>query len=151
MTFQTWWEWAGQDAVLFHATLHLAAFDLSELAGEHSQIMSKQLLNRDCIRLLRERIEDPILGIGDQTMGSILFLIIVDVRPLLLTASHHRLLIYCVTQHERGNMKMVRMHVQGIKRMVELRGGLEQISASNPTLANLIFGQEFLDTYPYIC
>jgi hypothetical protein len=28
---------------------------------------------------LRERVEDPLLSISDQTMGSILFLVIVEV------------------------------------------------------------------------
>jgi hypothetical protein len=33
----------------------------------------------DFIRVLRQRVEDPVLGASDQTMGSVLFLEIVEV------------------------------------------------------------------------
>lgn len=36
---------------------------------------------------------------------------------------------------------MVKMHVEGLKRMVSIRGGLDAIRATNPVLTNLIFGQ----------
>lgn len=35
---------------------------------------------------------------------------------------------------------MVKIHVDGVKRMINIRGGLNAIRATNPTLANLIFG-----------
>lgn len=117
---QSWWGWAGHDPVLFHATLHLSSFHLSALKGEEGKIPSNALLNRECIRLLRERVEHPTLGISDETIGSILFLTIVE--------------------FERGNLKMVRMHVEGLKRIVRLRGGLNAISANNTILGNMIFG-----------
>lgn len=76
---KNWWEWATQDSVLFHATLRLSSLHLAELRGDKDQSVSKGLLNKECIRLLRERIEDPILSITDQTIGSLLFLIIIEV------------------------------------------------------------------------
>jgi len=35
---------------------------------------------------------------------------------------------------------MVKMHVDGLKRIVSIRGGLDAIRATNPVLTNLIFG-----------
>jgi hypothetical protein len=46
------------------------------------------MLNKECIGLLRQRVEDPVLGVSDQTIGSVVFLAIVEVsdpstfRPL---------------------------------------------------------------------
>ena len=71
---------AGGDQVLFHATLALSAFDLETLRGEVCYSQPKLVLNKECIRLLRERVADPDLGISDQTIGSVLFLAIVEVR-----------------------------------------------------------------------
>lgn len=47
-------------------------------------------------------------------------------------------------QFERSNMRMVEMHLQGLKRMVNLRGGLDSIRSESPLLANMIFGYSFL-------
>lgn len=81
---------AGHDQVLFHATLQLSAFDLENLTGEETKTRPKLLLDKECIRLLRERVEDPILGISDQTIASVLFLMIIavcnaEIRKPLLT------------------------------------------------------------------
>jgi len=58
---------AGGDQVLFHATLALSAFDLENLQGDDGESRSKLILNKECIRLLRERVADPVLGINDQS------------------------------------------------------------------------------------
>ncbi|KAF8862195.1 hypothetical protein BDZ45DRAFT_723329 [Acephala macrosclerotiorum] len=117
---QSVWRLAADDPVLFHATLQLSALDLELLRGGDREAQTKFLLNKECISLLRERVEDPVLGLSDQTIASVLFLIIVE--------------------FERSNFRMVEMHVNGLKRMVKLRGGLEEIRETNHMLANLIFG-----------
>jgi hypothetical protein len=38
-------------------------------------------------------------------------------------------------------MRMVRMHIDGLKRMVTIRGGLAALRSQNTALANLVFGQ----------
>jgi hypothetical protein len=40
-------------------------------------------------------------------------------------------------------MRMVRMHIDGLKRMVTIRGGLAASRSQNADLANLVFGQVF--------
>ncbi|KAF4624750.1 hypothetical protein G7Y89_g13423 [Cudoniella acicularis] len=42
-------------------------------------------------------------------------------------------------EHENGNLKMLRMHINGLKRMIELRGGLDAIRQTNPMVANTVF------------
>ncbi|KUJ12249.1 uncharacterized protein LY89DRAFT_673249 [Mollisia scopiformis] len=118
---QSFWSLASDDIVLFHATLQLSALDLEVLrGGDNEAAQAKFLLNKECITLLRKRVEDSILGISDQTIASVLFIIIVE--------------------FQRSNFKMVTMHIQGLKRMVALRGGLHTIRSTNHMLANLIFG-----------
>lgn len=43
-----------------------------------------------------------------------------------------------IKQHERNNMRMLRIHVDGLKRMVGIRGGLGAIRETNPMVANSI-------------
>ncbi|KAG4431697.1 hypothetical protein IFR05_012821 [Cadophora sp. M221] len=117
---QTWWSMASESPAMFNATLQLSAFDLEVTQGDKGTQRSKLLLNKECISLLRKRVEDPILGVSDETIGSVLVLTIVE--------------------FERGNLRMVKMHVEGLKRMVNIRGGLDAIRATNPVLTNLIFG-----------
>lgn len=76
------WQLAADDPVLFHATLQLSALDLELLRGGDREAQNKFLLNKECISLLRERVEDPVLGLSDQTIASVLFLIIVEVCAL---------------------------------------------------------------------
>lgn len=66
--------------MLYHATLQLSALDLEVLRGGDGEAQAKFLLNKECITLLRQRVEDPVLGLSDQTIASVLFLIIVEVR-----------------------------------------------------------------------
>lgn len=129
---------ACEDALLFHATLHLTAFDLQKLKGSTDETKSKLLLNNECIRLLRKRVEDPILGISDQTMGSVLFLAVVEV--IQSCPSLNFWLTIWNVKFERGDDERARMHIEGLKRMVNIRGGLAAIRATNPMLANMIFG-----------
>ncbi len=43
-------------------------------------------------------------------------------------------------------MTMMKMHVDGLKRMVNLRGGLHQIRKTTPSIANITYWYE-LDIY----
>lgn len=43
-------------------------------------------------------------------------------------------------QHEKGHIKGVQAHMEGIKRMVNMRGGLLAIRTENPVVSNIIYG-----------
>ncbi|KAK5682692.1 hypothetical protein LTS10_005821 [Elasticomyces elasticus] len=42
-------------------------------------------------------------------------------------------------EHDRGNMRALDMHLEGLKRVVELRGGLDAIRTTNSMAANVVF------------
>jgi hypothetical protein len=78
---------ASEDAVMFHATLQLSALDLQILKGEDDDGRPMLLLKEECMRLLRERVGDPVLSVSDHTIGSVLALSIVEVSSQSL-ATH---------------------------------------------------------------
>jgi hypothetical protein len=56
------------------------------------------------------------------------------------------LMIFGLKKHEKGNVRMVRMHMQGLKRMTDIRGGINGLRRSNAMVANIVFWQVF---FPY--
>jgi hypothetical protein len=72
---------ATEDALLFHATLSLAAHDLAVLKGEDEITRMKLLFLQECISLLRQRLDDPELGVSDVTIAAVLILAIVVSHP----------------------------------------------------------------------
>jgi hypothetical protein len=70
---------ASEDALLFHATLQLSALDLEVLKGEIGLSRTSFLLRKECISLLRERVEKPLLGVSDETIAAVIYLTIVEV------------------------------------------------------------------------
>ncbi|KAI9658306.1 MAG: hypothetical protein M1821_002439 [Bathelium mastoideum] len=106
------------DPVLFNVTLQLSAFHLEKLHGRGYEHSSR--LQAESIRLLRERVEDhPETCAHDQTISAVAGLAAIE--------------------HEKGNMRMVQMHIDGLKRMVIVRGGLGAIRMSNAMVANIVF------------
>ncbi|KAE8449810.1 hypothetical protein EG329_007286 [Mollisiaceae sp. DMI_Dod_QoI] len=125
------------DVVLFHATLQLSAWRLESRQQQAQQPAQNQRpgakqggifaqLAAECIRLLRERVENEDAagggmgtGTSDQTISAVATLAAIE--------------------HERGNMRMLRMHLEGLKRMVGIRGGLNAIRETNAMVANSVF------------
>lgn len=68
-------------------------------------------ISAECIRLLRDRVENEAsrvaLGVSDQTISTVATLAAIE--------------------HERGDTKMLRMPLSGLKRMLSVRGGLNAI------------------------
>ena len=58
--------------MLFHAILHLSAFRLEQKYPQRSHVLSSQLMG-ECVRLLRDRVEDAGVGLGvsDQTISAV--------------------------------------------------------------------------------
>ncbi|KAH7351269.1 hypothetical protein BKA65DRAFT_255223 [Rhexocercosporidium sp. MPI-PUGE-AT-0058] len=110
------------DAVLFHATLQLSMLRCEKKAAEWRNVDSASLQG-ECIRLLRERVEVENDGFGkgvcDQTISAVVAL--------------------AAFEHERDNLRMLRMHMDGLKRMVDIRGGLNAIRQTNAMVANSVF------------
>ncbi|PQE29651.1 C6 transcription factor protein [Rutstroemia sp. NJR-2017a BBW] len=89
-------------------------------------------LGRECIRLLKTRVEKEAL-VSDQTISAVAMLAAIE--------------------HEKGNVRMMRMHMAGLSRMVDLVGGLNAIRERNPMIANSVFWTFTVAMYelPYPC
>jgi hypothetical protein len=69
------------DAVLFHVTLQLAAMHLEKVQGRKDVRQSKALMV-ECIRLLRERVEESscsLVAVSDQTISAVAGLAAIEV------------------------------------------------------------------------
>jgi hypothetical protein len=63
---------------MFHATLQLSAIRLeNRMSGIH--VESRRLMG-ECIRLLNNRVRDPLLNVSDQTIGAVAILATVEVE-----------------------------------------------------------------------
>jgi hypothetical protein len=91
-------------------------------------------LGRECIRLLRNRVEKEAL-VSDETISAVAMLAAIEVRlsPLRKCGFADS------SQHEKGNVRMMRMHTAGLSRMVGLVGGLNAIRERSPMIANSVF------------
>ncbi|KAK3115752.1 hypothetical protein LTR53_004572 [Teratosphaeriaceae sp. CCFEE 6253] len=114
---ELWWPFVRADAVLFHVVLLLSGLDRDHLQEQHDSVHSRQLLDQ-CLQLLNARILTPD-GMNDGTIVAIASL--------------------AAMEHDRGNMRALGMHLDGLKRVVDLRGGLDAIRSKNPMAANLVF------------
>lgn len=70
---------ASNDVLLFHATLQLSALDMDNRKGDSLSPKSSTLLGKECVRLLRQRIEEAPSSVSDSTIQAVLSLIIVEV------------------------------------------------------------------------
>lgn len=82
--------------------LLLSGLDRDHLESRDYSVYSRTLLDQ-CLTLLRARVADPVAGINDHTLVAIATL--------------------ASMEHDRGNIKALDMHLEGLKRIVEMRGG----------------------------
>lgn len=71
------------------------------------------------MQLVGQRIQDPEKRFNDYTLASIAALLAME--------------------SDRGNIRGLNMHLEALKRIIEMRGGLEAIRQSNPMAANFAF------------
>ncbi|TKA74534.1 hypothetical protein B0A49_02985 [Cryomyces minteri] len=120
---QLWWPYVRTDDVLFHVTLLLSSISLELLHHQQGGRYSNRLLG-ECISLLKDRVEDPVLGTSDHTIVAVANLANIG-KPR--------------SKLERANMRGVRMHLDGLTRMVNMRGGLSEVRKSNAMAGNVVF------------
>lgn len=78
--------WAMSDAALLHATLVLAAKHWIFLGGSRRLIESTLYQHKtETIRLVNERLADPVAAISDGTVGAVSILIFVEVSLTFLS------------------------------------------------------------------
>lgn len=72
----------------------------------------------DCVSLVRQKINDPVSALQDETMNSVVTLAAIE--------------------YGKGNMDVSTMHIDGLKRMVQLRGGINNVKLVSPLTARMV-------------
>ncbi|EHK20600.1 uncharacterized protein TRIVIDRAFT_58856 [Trichoderma virens Gv29-8] len=112
----SWWPLALADQALFHVSLQTASL-YEELQAQKGFPIS-DLLMVDSIALVRRRIEDSSLAFQDETLDSVVTLAAIE--------------------HGKGNIEASRMHIDGVKRMVSIRGGIDELKQRSPLTARMV-------------
>jgi hypothetical protein len=123
-----WWPFLRSDDILFHISLYLSAHNLETLQQRAGGYQSR-LAKTEALRLLHEAIQEGNLP-SDQTMLAVAHLTTIEVFPHIYEHGF---------KDERSDMKTLRTHLNGLKRMVHLRGGLDAIKSANILTANIVF------------
>ncbi|KAL2855228.1 hypothetical protein BJX68DRAFT_253827 [Aspergillus pseudodeflectus] len=112
----SWWPLALGDPALFHVSLQTACLDEELLAqrGFHAS----EILMADSVALLRRKVEDPSLAVQDGTMNSVITLAAIEFG--------------------KGNTQVSRMHVDGVKKLVDMRGGINAVRQTSPLTARMV-------------
>lgn len=97
--------WAVSDAALLHATLVLAAKHWIFLGGSRRLIEYTLYQHKtETIRLVNERLADPVAAVSDGTVGAVGILIFVEYLD--------------------GSDEAAAVHLNGLEKMVQMRGDL---------------------------
>ncbi|KAF2191369.1 hypothetical protein K469DRAFT_732760 [Zopfia rhizophila CBS 207.26] len=112
----SWWPLALADPALFHVSLQTASLDI-ELRARRG-FTNSEVLMVDSVSLVRQRIEDPVLAFQDETMDSVVTLAAIEFG--------------------KGNMAVSKMHIDGVKSMVQMRGGMQQVKRTTPLTARMV-------------
>ncbi|KAE8446561.1 hypothetical protein EG329_011893 [Mollisiaceae sp. DMI_Dod_QoI] len=120
----SWWPLALGDPALFNVSLQTACLDEELLAQKGFR--SSELLMADSVALLRRKIEDTTLAVQDGTMNSVITLAAIES------------LMFRDAQFGKGNTRVAKMHVDGVKRLVKVRGGINSVRQTSPLTARMV-------------
>ncbi|KXH49145.1 hypothetical protein CNYM01_06927 [Colletotrichum nymphaeae SA-01] len=112
----SWWPLALGDPALFHVSLQTACLDEELLAQKGFQ--SSEILMADSVALLRRKVQDDSMAIQDGTMNSVITLAAIEFG--------------------KGNIQVSEMHVDGVKRLVNMRGGINSVRQTSPLTARMV-------------
>ncbi|KAJ5102021.1 hypothetical protein NUU61_004243 [Penicillium alfredii] len=112
----SWWPLALGDPALFHVSLQTACLDEELLAQRGFQ--ASEILMADSVALLRRKVGDASLAVQDGTMNSVITLAAIEFG--------------------KGNIKVSEMHVGGVKKLVDMRGGINSLRQTSPLTARMV-------------
>ncbi|THW81982.1 hypothetical protein D6D18_08560, partial [Aureobasidium pullulans] len=112
----SWWPLALGDPALFHVSLQTACLDEELLAQKGFQ--TSEALMADSVALLRRKLSNQTLAVQDGTMNSVITLAAIEFG--------------------KGNVVISQMHVEGVKRMVNTRGGINGVRQTSPLTARMV-------------
>lgn len=125
------------DPALFHVSLQTACLDEELLARKG--FMLSELLMADSVALVRRKVEDTALAIQDGTMNSVITLAAIEVRlePVIFLV-RKRTLAQTNFKFGKGNVDIGEMHVDGVKKLVDIRGGINAVRQTSPLTARMV-------------
>lgn len=132
----SWWPLALADQALFHVSLQTASL-YEELQAQKGFPIS-DLLMVDSIALVRRRIEDSSLAFQDETIDSVVTLAAIEVRCRSPTSRKALGTNTGNEQHGKGNIEASKTHIDGVKRMVTFRGGINEVKRRSPLTARMV-------------
>lgn len=112
----SWWPLALADPALFHVSIQTACLD--EELRAHKGFPISELLMVDSVSLIRQKIENSSLAFQDDTLNSVVTLAAIE--------------------HGKGNVEASRTHIDGVKRIVGVRGGISHVRQSSPLTARMV-------------
>ncbi|KAK4119212.1 hypothetical protein N657DRAFT_582184 [Parathielavia appendiculata] len=112
----SWWPITLTDPALFHVSLQTACLDEELLARRGFR--TSDLLMVDSVALLRRKVDDTSLAVQDGTMNSVITLATIEFG--------------------KGNIEVAQMHVDGVKKLVDLRGGIKAVRQTSPLTARMV-------------
>ncbi|KAJ0160374.1 hypothetical protein CTA2_8087 [Colletotrichum tanaceti] len=111
-----WWPLALGDPALFHVSLQTACLDEELLARKGFR--SSEILMADSVALLRRKVQHTSLAIQGGTMNSVITLAAIEFG--------------------KGNTAASDMHVDGVKKLVDMRGGINAVKQTSPLTARMV-------------
>ncbi|KAF2622230.1 hypothetical protein BU25DRAFT_213188 [Macroventuria anomochaeta] len=112
----SWWPLALADPALFHVSLQTASLDIDLRAQKG--FANSEILMADSVSLVRQKIADPTAALQDETMDSVVTLAAIE--------------------YGKGNTDVSAMHVDGLKRLVQMRGGINNVKSVTPLTARMV-------------
>ncbi|KAF9693901.1 hypothetical protein EKO04_008538 [Ascochyta lentis] len=112
----SWWPLALADPALFHVSLQTASLDV-ELRAQKG-FTNSEILMADCVSLVRQKLDDPLAALQDATMDTVVTLAAIECG--------------------KGNTDLSAMHIDGVKRLVQLRGGINSVKSVSPLTARMV-------------
>ncbi|KAF4973203.1 hypothetical protein FSARC_455 [Fusarium sarcochroum] len=112
----SWWPLALADPALFHVSIQTASLDEERRAQRGFPI--SEILMADSVSLIRKKIGSSFLATQDETLNSVVTLAAIE--------------------HGKGNIDASMAHINGAKRIVGIRGGIDQVKRASPLTARMI-------------
>ncbi|KAJ4338685.1 hypothetical protein N0V87_003809 [Didymella glomerata] len=112
----SWWPLALADPALFHVSLQTASLDI-DLRAQRG-FANSEILMADSVSLVRQKVTDSASALQDETLDAIITLAAIE--------------------YGKGNTDVSTLHVDGVKRLVQLRGGINAVKCVSPLTARMV-------------
>ncbi|KAL2060718.1 hypothetical protein VTL71DRAFT_9359 [Oculimacula yallundae] len=131
-----WFNYALTDPAMFHATIMHAAMHQRVVNGgtDHGEQVQ---LKRDTIKMVTQRLEDPVLSRSDFTIGAVVCLVLLEVRLFRKRQTSN---INVDQQNQEGNLELSNIHMSGLQKMIALRGGVEKLGLAGVLRRKILWG-----------